>query len=168
MMVSTNWNCPSVYNHEPPDYSCPFCAVAAGQETESVYTVAGDVVLRNELVIGFVSSHWWPCNPGHAILIPSDHYENIYDLPDSYGAGIFQASRRIALAMKTAYGCDGVSTRQHNEPAGYQDVWHFHLHVFPRYTGDQLYTRTAERYLTTPSQRRPYAEKLRTALAQFK
>lgn len=41
--------------------------------------------------------------------------------------------------MKQAFGCDGVSTRQHNEPAGDQDVWHFHLHVFPRWTGDDLY-----------------------------
>lgn len=167
-MAYPGWGPPSVYNHEPPDYSCPFCAVAAGQESESVYTVAGDVVLRISQVIGFISSHWWPRNPGHVILIPSEHYENMYDLPDSYGAGIFQASRRIALAMKTAYGCEGVSTRQHNEPAGYQEVWHFHQHVFPRYTGDELYTRTAERFLTTPSQRRPYAEKLKAALAHLK
>ena len=66
--------------------------------------------------------------------------------------------------MKTAYGCEGISTRQHNEPAGMQEVWHFHLHVFPRYLDDGLYARTAERFLTTPSQRLPYAEKLRAEL----
>ena len=154
-----------MYNHAPPNYLCPFCTVASGQEHETVYTVASDIVLRTNLVVGFISSHWWPRNPGHVILIPCEHYENIYDLPDEYGTAIFQASRRIALAMKAAYGCDGLSTRQHNEPAGYQDVWHYHQHVFPRYAGDELYTRSAERFLTTPSQRRPYAEKLRVALA---
>lgn len=154
-----------MYNHAPPNYLCPFCTVASGQEHETVYTVASDIVLRTNLVVGFISSHWWPRNPGHVILIPWDHYENIYDLPDEYGTEIFRASRRIALAMKAAYGCDGVSTRQHNEPAGYQDVWHFHQHVFPRYTGDELYTRSAERFLTTPSKRRPYADRLRSALA---
>jgi histidine triad (HIT) family protein len=41
--------------------------------------------------------------------------------------------------MKAAYGCDGTSTRQHNEPAGHQEVWHYHLHVFPRFMGDGLY-----------------------------
>ena len=41
--------------------------------------------------------------------------------------------------MKTAFGCPGVSTRQHNEPAGNQDVWHYHVHVFPRWHGDRLY-----------------------------
>jgi histidine triad (HIT) family protein len=59
-----------VYNHEPPDYICPFCKVAAGLEDEASYTVASDIVLRTNLVIGFISSHWWPCNPGHVILIP--------------------------------------------------------------------------------------------------
>lgn len=156
-----------MYNHAPPGYCCPFCAITAGVENESSYTVAGDVVLRTGLVIGFISSHWWPRNPGHVILIPCEHYENIYDLPDNYGAEIFQASRRIALAMKSAYGCDGTSTRQHNEPDGMQEVWHFHQHIFPRYTGDDLYASTAERFRTTPSQRRPFAEKLRAALADL-
>ena len=85
-------------------------------------------------------------------------------MPDELGAQLFRASRRVALALKEAYGSDGVSTRQHNEPAGNQDVWHFHLHLFPRYLDDGLYLRSAERFLTTPSQRRPDAEKLRQAL----
>jgi histidine triad (HIT) family protein len=67
------------------------------------------------------------------------------------------------LALKKAYACDGVSTRQHNEPAGGQDVWHYHLHVFPRFAGDDLY-RSGYRE-TTPDERRPYADRLREALA---
>ncbi len=54
-----------------------------------------------------------------------------------------------------------VSTRQHNEPAGYQDAWHHHVHVFPRYPGDNLYN---TRYLPIPAtraEREPYAHKLR-------
>ena len=61
--------------------------------------------------------------------------------------------------MKDAYGCDGVSTAQHNEPDGNQDVWHYHTHVFPRYQGDNLYG--SMRQLTTTEERRPYAELLR-------
>ena len=157
-----------MYNHAPPDYQCPFCAVAAGQEDEFTYTVTGDIVLRTDHVIGFISSHWWPRNPGHVILIPWDHYENIYDLPDDIGAKLFRASRLIALAMKTAYDCEGISTRQHNEPEGMQEVWHFHQHVFPRFSDDELYARTAERFRTTPAQRLPYAEKLRSAMADLR
>ena len=59
-------------------------------------------------------------------------------------------------------GCDGVSSRQHNEPAGNQDVWHYHLHVFPRWENDKLYFE--RRHSTSPEQRRPYAEKLRAWL----
>lgn len=44
-----------------------------------------------------------------------------------------------ALALKAALSCDGISTRQQNEPAGDQDVWHYHVHVFPRYADDGLY-----------------------------
>ena len=155
-----------MFNHAPPGYRCPFCAIAAGQEPVYCYTGADDVVLRTAHVTGFVSSHWWPRNAGHVILIPNAHHENIYDLPDTLGMWIFQASRQIAVALKQAYGCDGVSTRQHNEPDGMQEVWHFHLHVFPRYVADGLYVRTAERFFTTPAQRLPYAEKLRRALNQ--
>ena len=153
-----------MYNHAPPGYRCPFCAVAAALEADYCYTKTDDVVLRTDHVTGFISSHWWPRNPGHVILIPNAHHENIYDLPDELGALLFQASRRVALALKDAYGCEGVSTRQHNEPAGYQDVWHFHLHVFPRYVDDLLYTRTTERFKTTPAQRRPYADNLKRTL----
>lgn len=48
-------------------------------------------------------------------------------------------ARRLALVLKQIHECPGVSTRQHNEPAGNQEVWHYHLHVFPRYDGDGLY-----------------------------
>ena len=142
----------------------PFLRCRRGVEADHCYTKQADVVLRAEHVTGFISSHWWPRNPGHVILVPNAHHENIYQLPDTLGASLFQASRRIALAMKAAYTCDGVSTRQHNEPAGNQDVWHFHTHVFPRFANDDLYLRTAERTLSTPRQRLPFAQKLKIAL----
>ena len=65
--------------------------------------------------------------------------------------------------MKAAYNCDGVSTRQHNEPAGNQDVWHYHLHVFPRYAGDNLYS--TQRALMPIEERARYTQALRAALA---
>lgn len=65
--------------------------------------------------------------------------------------------------MRWSYGCDGVSTRQHNEPAGDQDVWHFHVHVFPRYEGDGLYDSLPASAFVPAPERRPYAEQLRAA-----
>jgi histidine triad (HIT) family protein len=64
--------------------------------------------------------------------------------------------------MVAASRCDGVSTRQHNGPGANQEVWHYHLHVFPRYPNDGLYDAAAR--MTEPPERQPYAERLRAAL----
>jgi histidine triad (HIT) family protein len=68
----------------------------------------------------------------------------------------------LALTMKTVYGCDGVSTRQHNEPAGSQDVWHYHLHVIPRYKDDNYYA--TQREHMSINERAMHAEKIRKHL----
>lgn len=91
------------------------------------------MVYRDERVYAMVRPQWWPRNPGHLLIIPVAHRENIYDLPSADGHAIFDATRLLARAMRTAYECAGVSTRRHNEPAGGQSVWHFHQHLFPRY-----------------------------------
>ena len=148
------------YSHAPADYDCPFCRIVAHDST-GVYTQPQDIILQNEAVTAFVASHWWPRNKGHVLIVPNEHIENLYDLPFDTGAHILAAALQIALAFKATYGCDGVSTRQHNEPAGNQEAFHYHLHVFPRYVGDELYISTYDRYLTTPEERLPYAEKLR-------
>ena len=75
-----------------------------------------------------------------------------------------QPSSGSRSRLKTAYRCEGTSTRQHNEPAGYQDVWHLHAHVFPRYPGDRLYERHEEKRWASPEERAPYAAKLRAVL----
>ncbi|GMA15860.1 HIT family protein [Deinococcus metallilatus] len=154
-----------MYNHAPEPYDCPFCDVVRGTPRPLPYTQPEDIVLQNELVTAFISSCWWPNNPGHVVIVPNEHFENLYELPVHYGAAIHDVSRVIALTLKTVYSCEGVSTRQHNEPGGGQDVWHYHLQVFPRYVDDNLYMLTPERRTTTPEERRPYAERLRTSLA---
>lgn len=151
-------------HHAPPDYVCPFCLVVAGVENEHVYTTQQDIVVRDDLVTAFVAAAWWPNNAGHVIIVPNAHYENIFDLPLHYATAIHAAAQRIAIAFKQAYRCAGVSTRQHNEPAGNQDVWHYHLHIFPRYPDDQLYELIDHRRRTTPAKRLPYAERLRQVL----
>ena len=149
--------------HAPPGYRCPFCAIARGVEEASVLTTQAEVVLRGDDVIAFIAAHQWPNNPGHVLVIPNAHFENLYDLPDWLGAPLHVAARRLALAMKRAYRCHGTSTRQHNEPAGNQDVWHFHQHVFPRYDGDDLYRSEKLRY--DDEERACYADRLRVALS---
>ena len=149
-----------MYTHAPENYRCPFCRVSKGKEDEFVITKQSDIVFQNEIVTTFVSSHWWPNNPGHIIIIPNEHFENVYTLPDNVSSEIHRAEKTMALAFKEVYKCEGVSSRQHNEPAGNQDVWHYHLHVFPRYIDDNLYQ--LDRKQTTEAERTPYVKKLKS------
>ncbi|MCY3783074.1 MAG: HIT domain-containing protein [Chloroflexi bacterium] len=74
-----------------------------------------------------------PDSPGNDLVIPLAHHENIYALPDDLAARVAHVARRVAMAMRRGYPCDGVTVRQNNEPAGGQDVWHLHTHVIPRH-----------------------------------
>lgn len=111
--------------------------------------------------MAFIAPRWWPNNPGHVLVVPIGHHENIYGLPIEAGYAVHDLVREVALAVRDTYGCDGVSTRQHNEPAGNQDVWHYHVHVFPRYAGDELYLTQPLSQHAPLDQRLPYAERLR-------
>ena len=152
-------------SHAPPGYVCPFCRVARGDfQGDGLLTVAEDVVYTTGLVCAFVASHWWRHNPGHVLVAPAAHVENMYDLPKGVAAEVHEAARLVARAMKLGYGCAGVSTRQHNEPAAGQDVWHYHLHVFPRYRGDDLYLNDGTKRFVPAADRSPYAARLRRCL----
>jgi len=156
------------FSHAPDDYFCNFCRIArleAFPGLDGIHTTNEHVVLHDDDITAFVASHWWPNNPGHVLVIPNEHWENVYDIPPRLGEPILRATQRLALAMKSAYRCDGISTRQHNEPAGNQDMWHFHQHVFPRFEGDDLYLRHHERALAPDADRTTAAEQLRAALA---
>ena len=119
-----------MYNHEPKGYVCPFCLIVKGIENEHLDTKQNDIVYKDEFVTAFIASGWWGNNKGHVIIIPNKHIENIYDLSSGLSHRIHDVEKKVALALKETYGCDGVSSRQHNEPCGNQDVWHYHLHVF--------------------------------------
>jgi histidine triad (HIT) family protein len=95
------------------------------------------------------------------IVVPNEHFENLYEIPDETLGAVYAAAKRMALALKAVYRCDGTSTRQHNEAAGGQDVWHFHVHAYPRYLDDRLYQNHDRVRWTDPEERAPYAERLR-------
>jgi histidine triad (HIT) family protein len=151
--------------HAPDGYVCPFCALLAGDDTD--YNVQTDIVLRDERTAAFVSPKWWSGNEGHVLVIPTAHHENLYEIPDAALATVHCTVAVIARAIRESYGCDGTSIRQHNEPGAGQDVWHFHVHVFPRYAGDDLYSRDADTRWATADERAPYAERLAAVLADY-
>jgi histidine triad (HIT) family protein len=131
-------------------------------ENEHVYSVQSDIVYRDEVVTAFVSSHQFPNNAGNVLVIPNQHFENLYELPVALAADLHRVVRAVALAHKAAFACDGVSIRQHNEPAGNQDVWHYHIHVTPRYRDDGLYS--SHHSFMPADERADYAARIRGEL----
>lgn len=89
-------------------------------------------------------------------------------MPDDQIAEVYKTVKRIAIALRATYDCDGTSTRQHNEPAGDQDLWHFHAHVYPRYNNDDLYANHYQHGFLDAEARLPYAKKLRAYFAANK
>jgi histidine triad (HIT) family protein len=155
-----------MFNHEPKGYQCPFCEFVKGREDK--YNSKNDIVYENSSTMAFIAPKMWVNNRGHALVIPKNHFENIYSIPDDQIAEVYKTAKKLAIAIRSTYDCDGTSTRQHNEPAGHQDVWHFHVHVYPRYTGDKLYQNHDQAGFVDAEARAPYAEKLRKYFAEHK
>lgn len=149
-----------MFNNEPENYECPFCNFVAGNETE--YNSKDDIIFENDYVLAFISPKWWVNNPGNVIVIPKKHIEHIYDIDEELLAKVQIAGKYIAMAIKETYGSDGVSFRQHNELAGNQDVWHYHLHIFPRWKGDDLYLNYENKSFVPREERKQYADKLKS------
>ena len=168
--VFTYLNYPSCYtmymiSHEPKDYTCPFCDWLAGNETE--YKQNSDIVYQDEYVTAFVSPKWWVNNPGNVIVIPNHHYENLYDISEDALSHVYITIKKLAIAMRDSYPhCTATSTRQHNEPDGNQDVWHFHAHLFARYPNDNLYIQHENKRFVEPAERKVYADLLKKKLLE--
>jgi histidine triad (HIT) family protein len=121
----------------PLGYDCPFCRVA---DSLPVPARESAVVLVDSRVFAFIPLHYYYGGVrGNCLIAPRLHYENVLDIPADLGKDFFRVTRLLASAMNDAFRCQGISTRQHNGAAGDQDVWHFHLHVFPRFHGDGLW-----------------------------
>ena len=147
---------------------CSFCAIAAGGDGLGARgTTRADVVWRDGRTTAFVASKCWAGNEGHALVIPNRHARDVYEIADEELAAVYATAKRVAAAIRASHGCEGTSMRQHNEAGGGQDVFHVHVHVFPRWAGDRLYERNAECRWTEPAEREPYASRLRDALGTF-
>ena len=154
----------NMYNHAPPDYVCTFCLLIQGRESTQTQLKQTDIVFQNADITALIATRKYPNNPGHVLIIPNEHFENIYDLPLEISAKIHSLSREIALTMKSEYRYDGIMLRQHNEPAGDQNIWHYHLHVIPRYLNDNLHV--SQKRLFEAKERAQYAQRLRNWLGR--
>ncbi len=109
------------------DSNCIFCKIANG-EIPSV-TLYEDAEFRVIFDIG-------PATKGHALLLPKEHYANLFELDDAVAAKVLLLAKKVAAALKEATGCDGFNLIQNNGTDAGQTVFHFHLHMIPRYHND--------------------------------
>ena len=109
------------------DSNCIFCKIANGEIPSR--TIEENDMFRVVLDVG-------PATRGHALILPKEHYRNLYDLPEEMAAEAVKMAKKVALKMKEKLNCDGVNIVQNNEESAGQTVFHFHMHVIPRYTND--------------------------------
>lgn len=79
-----------------------------------------------------------PANKGHALILPKQHYANLFEIDDEVSSKVLPLAKKIATALKEELGCDGINVVQNNGPSAGQTVFHFHVHVIPRYDADDF------------------------------
>jgi len=108
---------------------CIFCQIAKGKIPSA--TIYEDRHFRVMMDIN-------PATKGHCLIIPKEHFDNIYDLDGETAGRLFSLATCIARALRDALGCDGMNIVQNNGTIAGQTVMHFHLHLIPRYEGDEV------------------------------
>ncbi len=94
--------------------------------------ITTDFVYEDDLVMAFMDSE--PINEGHILVIPKEHYLDADEIPDEILARLMIISKKVVAALKEIYKPNGYSIMQNG--GAFNDIGHYHLHIFPRYTGD--------------------------------
>lgn len=106
---------------------CIFCKIANGEIPSKV--LFEDENFKVILDLG-------PATKGHALILPKEHADNLFELPEETAGEAMKIAKKMAIKMKEKLQCDGVNLVQNNGAVAGQTVSHFHLHVIPRYEGD--------------------------------
>ena len=106
---------------------CIFCKIAAGD-------IPSNTVYENERFRVILDLN--PASKGHALILPKNHADDLFDLPEEDRAAVLSVAAKVAGAMKKALSCSGINIVQNNGESAGQTVKHFHLHIIPRYDGD--------------------------------
>ena len=108
---------------------CIFCKIVKGD-------IPCQKIYENDKVFAFLDI--MPIHKGHTLVIPKEHHETLLDMPDDTLAELAKVAKKVSKAVKKATGADGFNIGQNNGAAAGQAVFHFHLHVIPRFNGDGL------------------------------
>jgi histidine triad (HIT) family protein len=108
---------------------CLFCKIAAGE-------LPATRVHEDDRVIAIMDI--FPATRGHVLVIPREHARDVHEVSSDDLAAAAAAAKRLAGLAVSALGADGVTIMQSNGAAAWQTVFHYHVHVIPRYDGDPL------------------------------
>ncbi len=108
---------------------CVFCRIVAGQ-------IPSTRVYEDEHAIAFMDIG--QVNPGHVLVAVKKHAANLFELDEAQAAAVGRASRQVARAIEAAFRPEGLSVYQANGKAAGQTVFHYHVHLVPRYEGDGM------------------------------
>jgi histidine triad (HIT) family protein len=111
------------------DEDCIFCKIVAGE-------LPAEKLDEDEHTLSFMDLNPW--TRGHALVIPKEHARNVYEISDQSLGQVMGAVKRLSVKARDNLGADGVNLLNSTEPAAWQTVFHFHVHVIPRYEDDPL------------------------------
>ena len=111
------------------DQNCIFCKIANGEIPSA--TLYEDDDMRVILDLG-------PASKGHALVLPKEHAANLFELPDELAQKAIVTAKKIGKKLYDGLGCDGFNVVQNNGAVAGQTVFHFHMHLIPRYQGDNV------------------------------
>jgi histidine triad (HIT) family protein len=108
---------------------CVFCAIVAGE-------APAQFLHQDEGTVAFMDIN--PATDGHLLVVPKRHAADIWDLPEDDGVAVWRTVHRMAEAIRESLRPDGLNLIQANGPVAFQTIFHFHVHVVPRYAGDAI------------------------------
>ena len=106
---------------------CIFCKIANGEIPSRTLYEDEDFRVIMDLA---------PATKGHSLILPKDHYDNLFELPEEVAGKAMKLAKKMAIQMREKLVCDGFNLMQNNEKCAGQTVFHFHLHLIPRYCDD--------------------------------
>ncbi len=110
-------------------HQCIFCSIASGEIPSATIYENSEFKVILDL---------YPSGKGHTLILPKEHIENIYDMDGETAGKLFAFATVVARALKKVLGCDGMNIVQNNGLIAGQTVFHFHMHLIPRFEGDGL------------------------------
>lgn len=108
---------------------CIFCKLANGE-------IPTNALYEDDIVKVIFDAN--PAAKGHVLILPKEHFDNIYELDDDTAAHVFKVATKISKAYKKALDFDGLNIVQNNGEVAGQTVFHFHMHIIPRIKGDTV------------------------------